>query len=258
MGRVGAKMSYANVVATLALFLALGGVSYAAITIPKGSVGARQLRTGAVTSAKVRDHSLRSRDFAPGVLPLGGAAGPQGAPGERGAAGATGPQGVQGERGGDGATGPQGVQGDGGAAGATGPQGVQGERGERGPEGRDPSPDLLDPANDLPAGEGAYILLNDVSIASVTAYRIDCAEQACTLSVGVPTDPSAELDAWLDAALAGEPTATRTVTLVLRDYTGRILRQFKIEGARPVASRALNEREEVTFSTEAIVPLGAS
>lgn len=42
------SMTYANVVATLALFISLGGASYAAITLPANSVGAKQLRAGAV------------------------------------------------------------------------------------------------------------------------------------------------------------------------------------------------------------------
>jgi hypothetical protein len=37
------------VVATIALFVSLGGASYAAIVLPAHSVGARQLRAGAVT-----------------------------------------------------------------------------------------------------------------------------------------------------------------------------------------------------------------
>lgn len=41
-------LSYANVVATLALFVALGGVSYAAIVLPANSVGPKQLRPNAV------------------------------------------------------------------------------------------------------------------------------------------------------------------------------------------------------------------
>ena len=46
------RLSYANVVATLALILGLGGASYAAVSLPANSVGARQLRSGAVgTSA---------------------------------------------------------------------------------------------------------------------------------------------------------------------------------------------------------------
>ena len=41
-------LSFANIMATLALFVSLGGASYAAITLPAGSVGPRQLRAHAV------------------------------------------------------------------------------------------------------------------------------------------------------------------------------------------------------------------
>ena len=43
-------LTYVNVAATIALFVSLGGVSYAAVAIPAHSVGARQLRPGAVTT----------------------------------------------------------------------------------------------------------------------------------------------------------------------------------------------------------------
>jgi len=43
------RLSYANVVATIALCVSLGGVSYAAITLPAHSVGPRELRSEAVT-----------------------------------------------------------------------------------------------------------------------------------------------------------------------------------------------------------------
>lgn len=43
-------LSYPNLVATFALFVSLGGVSYAAVTLPPHSVGAHQLRPGAVTT----------------------------------------------------------------------------------------------------------------------------------------------------------------------------------------------------------------
>ena len=48
----------ANAIAYLALFVALGGTGYAAISIPAGSVGTRQLRNGAVTSSKLDGRSI--------------------------------------------------------------------------------------------------------------------------------------------------------------------------------------------------------
>jgi hypothetical protein len=42
-----------NLVAYLALFVALGGTSYAALSLPAGSVGTRQLKHDAVTPAKL-------------------------------------------------------------------------------------------------------------------------------------------------------------------------------------------------------------
>src|SRR5689334_11727575 len=80
------RPSPALVVACLALAVALGGTSYAAVVLPAGSVGTRQLRNGAVVESKVKDHSLLARDFARGQLPAG-PAGPQGVEGD------TGPQG---------------------------------------------------------------------------------------------------------------------------------------------------------------------
>ena len=82
---------YANVTATMALIVALGGTSYAAISLPANSVGSRQLKrdavtnsklgAGAVTSGTVRNGSLRAKDFKAGQLP----AGPAGAAGAAGA-----------------------------------------------------------------------------------------------------------------------------------------------------------------------------
>jgi hypothetical protein len=45
-------------VALLALFIAIGGVSWAATSLPAGSVGSRQLRAGAVTAAKLARGSV--------------------------------------------------------------------------------------------------------------------------------------------------------------------------------------------------------
>jgi hypothetical protein len=44
-----------NTVAYLALFVALGGSSYAAVRLPRHSIGAAQLRNGAVGTAQLRN-----------------------------------------------------------------------------------------------------------------------------------------------------------------------------------------------------------
>ena len=52
------KLTYANVTSTIALFLALGGVSYAAI-----SVGSKQIRNNSVRTQDLRNNNIRSRDI---------------------------------------------------------------------------------------------------------------------------------------------------------------------------------------------------
>ncbi len=114
--------SPAMVVASIALTVALSGASYAAVVLPRDSVGTPQLKSNAVVSSKVKNGSLRMVDFAQGQLPSG-PQGPQGATGPQGPAGsqgATGPQGPAGP------AGPAGPKGDKGETGATGPQGPAG------------------------------------------------------------------------------------------------------------------------------------
>ena len=79
-------------VGMLALFIALSGTAYAA-TLPRNSVGTRQLKRNAVVSSKVKDRSLLARDFRAGQLPAG-PQGPQGAQGPTGPAGANGANGA--------------------------------------------------------------------------------------------------------------------------------------------------------------------
>src|SRR3954470_15671163 len=95
------RPSPSMVVALLGLTVALSGTGYAAIKLPKNSVGSDQLKNNAVTGAKVRDGSLFANDFAAGQLPRGakGDAGPKGDTGTVGATGATGATGAIGPRG---------------------------------------------------------------------------------------------------------------------------------------------------------------
>ena len=58
------------VVALIALFVALGGVSYAAISIPRNSVGTAQIKRAAVDSIRIKDRSIRAGDIKAGVVPV--------------------------------------------------------------------------------------------------------------------------------------------------------------------------------------------
>lgn len=81
------RLTYANVMVTLLAFVVLcGGGAYAAGQLGRNTVGTPQLKRNAVTSAKVKDGTLRAVDFAKGLLPGGGAGqpGPAGPPGPPG------------------------------------------------------------------------------------------------------------------------------------------------------------------------------
>jgi hypothetical protein len=51
-------LTYANVMATLAVFIALGGTGYAVTALPRNSVGPRQLRRHAVSNAKLAPRAV--------------------------------------------------------------------------------------------------------------------------------------------------------------------------------------------------------
>ena len=85
IARLRDRLTYANVTATLALFVALGGSSYAAITLPRNSVGAKQIRTNAVGSTELRNGAVTTRDISrrarAALRGHTGPAGPAGPPG---------------------------------------------------------------------------------------------------------------------------------------------------------------------------------
>jgi hypothetical protein len=102
-------LSYANVMATVAVFIAIGGTAAAVTRAPKDSVVSKSIKNGAITGRDVRDDSLEGVDIVESSLVLPpGPAGPKGAdglPGPKGADGAPGPPGPKGQ---DGAQGPAG------------------------------------------------------------------------------------------------------------------------------------------------------
>jgi hypothetical protein len=91
------RLTYANVMSSIAVFIVLGGAAIAAVELPKNSVGTKQLKKNAVTKAKIKKDavnsskvaagSLEASDFKAGQLP----AGPKGDKGEKGDTGPIGP-----------------------------------------------------------------------------------------------------------------------------------------------------------------------
>jgi hypothetical protein len=96
MKRIRSRVTSAHVIAMLALFVAMGGTGYAALSLPKNSVGSKQIKKNAVTSTKVKNGSLKAGDFKAGQLPAG-PAGPVGPAGRNGTNGADGTNGAPGE-----------------------------------------------------------------------------------------------------------------------------------------------------------------
>jgi hypothetical protein len=121
----------------LALFVALGGTSYAATRLPANSVGASQLKANSVTSSKVRNGTLTARDFAAASLPVG----------------------------------PAGPRGDTGPKGDTGPAGLSHAYTSSGPDGSFISNIGLDLAT-IHLSAGSYMLYADAVLQNITAARV--------------------------------------------------------------------------------------
>jgi hypothetical protein len=98
MANLRSHVTYANVLATLALFLTLGGSAYAAAKltgddIKNRSLSAQEIKRGSLTGTEIKNRSLRAREFAAGVLV-------QGAKGDKGDKGDKGEKGDKGDTGG--------------------------------------------------------------------------------------------------------------------------------------------------------------
>ncbi|MCW3047729.1 MAG: hypothetical protein JWO74_2013 [Solirubrobacterales bacterium] len=162
MSKLRSRLTFANVLSMVALFVALGGSSYAAVTI----TGA-QIKDGSITTKDIKDWSLLNRDFKPGQLPRGG----------------TGPQGPAGAAGRDGATGPAGPAGVNGTNGANGQDGGTGPRGPSdayvsgnvGPQSDSNSASVTVPAGDfVAAASGQVLYFRDDSTFPISEEEATC------------------------------------------------------------------------------------
>lgn len=114
MRALSSKLTYANVISTLCLFLVLGGgAAVAAGQLGPNSVGTRQLRNAAVTGPKIKRASIEATKLTQLAIST-----LKGQKGDKGAKGATGAKGSTGAKGDRGATGPQGPAGAAGNPGA--------------------------------------------------------------------------------------------------------------------------------------------
>lgn len=107
---LGGRPSPSLAISLIALCFSMAGSAIAAKGLITGNdiahdaIAKKHIKNNAVNSRKVKDRSLRSKDFRTGQLPAGaqgpqgpaGTEGPQGPPGAPGAAGPTGPQGPPG------------------------------------------------------------------------------------------------------------------------------------------------------------------
>jgi hypothetical protein len=115
--------SPALVISLIALFVALGGTTYAARSLPTNSVGTAQIKNEAVTRTKIAKQTLARLHGRRGATGPQGPTGPKGDQGIQGIPGAKGDQGLKGD---------QGIQGIQGLKGDQGIQGIQGIQGTPG------------------------------------------------------------------------------------------------------------------------------
>jgi hypothetical protein len=87
LSKLRSKLTYANVMATVAVFMALGGGAYAAVKLPANSVGSKQIKKKAVTPSKVAPATVKLFKGQKGDQGATGGKGDPGPPGQPGARG---------------------------------------------------------------------------------------------------------------------------------------------------------------------------
>ncbi len=68
MKQIRSRLTYANVMSSIAVFLVLGGAAFAASQLPRNSVGTKQLKRNAVTTAKIKKSAVNGSKIADGSI----------------------------------------------------------------------------------------------------------------------------------------------------------------------------------------------
>jgi hypothetical protein len=68
MRSIRKRLTYANVMSSIAVFIVLGGAAFAASKLPKKSVGTPQLKANAVTTAKIKKNAVTSKKIKDGTV----------------------------------------------------------------------------------------------------------------------------------------------------------------------------------------------
>jgi Collagen triple helix repeat (20 copies) len=187
VGRFIGRLTYSNVTATVALFVALGGTSYAASTLSAGSVGSRQLKAGSVGTRQLADNAVTPRKLAPSTIRL-----------FKGQKGDTGPQGEQG------AQGPQGPPGTPGVNGANGTSGTNGSPALSALVGRI---DGLSTGIDIDYGAPSGTSTANTAETSVRAIAPDASSTARDLAVQLTNPPGSGGARIFTLMVNGAPTS---------------------------------------------------
>jgi Collagen triple helix repeat (20 copies) len=197
--------------AYLALFAALGGSAYAAVTVTGSNI-----KDGTLTGKDVKNRSLGtnklSTEAVSSLAGKPGPAGPQGPKGDTGEQGPAGPTGATGPKGEAGPAGPKGEPGPAGPQGPTGPKGEPGPAGPQGPAGP-PGPSGISGYEYVTAGRS-------IGGDSAVTWHVNCSSGKKALGGGVSSDALLGGDdtRLRQSAPAGEATGW---LVTIANYTGK-------------------------------------
>ncbi len=210
MSRISKRLTYANVMSSIAVFLVVAGGSAFAATqmLPKGSVGAKQIKKGAVGPSKLSPAAKTTL------------------------------------------TGPEGPKGATGTAGTQGPKGDKGEKGEKGERGPSNAVSVTVNGNEqIGVGEGAalevasvnlpagnWVVIGETSLTNISgaARSAFCSLNAATQQLGLTRgfDEAAGTQRSTDATVVGSVSLAAPGAVVLKCWASGTL-VYTPSGSRP-------------------------